>query len=112
MQKLKFFYQFDDMDCSASATRVLRSCGPAHIRMIASCFGIFPSPAEVKNNSYILKTWVSVLGLQEAAKSIGIDSAALFLSMEDLISNKAAFPCILHWDQNHFVVLNKINAWE
>jgi ATP-binding cassette subfamily B protein len=83
-------------------------CGPACIKMIASFYNLFPSTAEIKNNSYILKTGVSLIGLQEAAKYLGIDSIALFLSVENLISNKNELPAILHWHQNHFVVLKKI----
>lgn len=97
MNKLKFSYQFDEMDC-----------GPACFRMIASTFGIQLSSAEVKNNSYILKTGISLLGLQEVAKHFGLDSIALFLTTNDLITNKSSFPCILHWQHNHYVVLSKI----
>lgn len=30
------------------------------------------------------------------------------MSVEELIANKSTLPCILHWNQNHFVVLTKI----
>ncbi|MCL2312926.1 MAG: peptidase domain-containing ABC transporter [Firmicutes bacterium] len=97
MAKIRFYFQYDEMDC-----------GPACIRMIASYYNIFPSAAEIKNNSYILKTGVSLIGLQEAAKYIGLNSIALFLSVKDLITNKKELPALLHWHQNHFVVLKKI----
>jgi ATP-binding cassette subfamily B protein len=97
MAKMKFFYQFDDMDC-----------GPACLRMIASYYGSFPSAAEVKENSFILKNGVSLMGLSEAAQYFGFESKSMMLSLDDLRSCADFFPCILHWHQNHFVVLRKI----
>jgi len=48
------------------------------------------------------------LAISEAAEKIGFRTTGVKLSLEQL--NKAELPCILHWRQNHFVVLYKINA--
>jgi len=44
-----------------------------------------------------------MLGISDAAESIGFRTVAVRLSFEQLVS-EAPFPCILHWNQNHFVV--------
>lgn len=95
--KLTFFFQHDEMDC-----------GPACLRMILSCFGSFLSPSDVKESAYALKTGVSLYGLKEAALKFGLDAIAVKMTVSDIITSKSTLPCILHWHQDHFVVLQKI----
>lgn len=49
---------------------------------------------------------VSLLGINEAAGMLGLHTSCGRVDVETL--NKAPLPCILHWNQNHFVVLYKI----
>jgi ATP-binding cassette subfamily B protein len=44
-----------------------------------------------------------MLGISEAAESIGFHSTGVKITMEQLL-NKVPLPCILHWRQQHFVV--------
>ncbi len=91
-----FYYQLDEMDC-----------GPTCIRMISSFYGKDYSIQYLRDNSYINKTGVSLLGISQLAEFIGMESKSLMLTIDDLLKiNK--FPCVLHWNQNHFVVLYKI----
>ncbi|WP_246877934.1 cysteine peptidase family C39 domain-containing protein, partial [Pantoea ananatis] len=46
--------------------------------------------------------------LMECASAIHLSSRAVRLEPEDLKSLK--LPCILHWDMNHFVVLNNLRG--
>ena len=39
--------------------------------------------------------------------SIGLDSVSVQITLDELMSNKLC--SILHWNQNHFVVLYKVN---
>lgn len=48
----------------------------------------------------------SLLGISEGAKSLGMKTFATKISLVQLLT--VTSPCILHWDQNHFVVLYKI----
>lgn len=51
--------------------------------------------------------------IQEAALSLGLDCLAVKLSLNEL-TQTAPLPCILHWQNDHFVVLYKLNnqnAW-
>lgn len=47
-----------------------------------------------------------MLGISDAAESIGFRTIGIKIPLEKLL--EAPLPCILHWNQNHFVVLYKI----
>ena len=49
---------------------------------------------------------VSLLGISEAAKKLGLRTVCGRITVNQL--NASSLPCILHWNQNHFVVLYKI----
>jgi ATP-binding cassette subfamily B protein len=49
---------------------------------------------------------VSLLGINEAAMQLGLRAIGTKISIDRLAN--AQFPCILHWNQNHFVVLYKV----
>jgi len=51
---------------------------------------------------------ISLMGIREVADFYEFDTLSTQLSVEQLIDKKSHFPCILHWDQKHFVVLNKV----
>lgn len=81
-----------------------RDCGPTCLRMIAKYYGR-SIPLEVLcHKARYGKKGVSMLGLSEAAKSIGLKAVGIKLSFEQLI-NDAPLPAILHYDHYHFVVL-------
>ena len=94
---MKFTPQHDQMDC-----------GPACLSMIASKYGKKYSLQYLRDNSFLTREGVSLLGLTEASKKIGFDTLSAKLTIEKLIDEKQTLPCILHWNQNHFVVLKKI----
>lgn len=48
-----------------------------------------------------------MLGLSEAAEHIGFRTQGVRVSFEQLVED-VPLPCILHWNQNHFVVCYKI----
>lgn len=50
---------------------------------------------------------VSLLGISKAAEDIGFKTVGGRLSFETLASG-VPMPCIVHWDQNHFVVVYKV----
>ena len=53
------------------------------------------------------KDGVSLLGISIAAEEIGVRTVGGRMTFETL-SSEASLPCIVHWDQNHFVVVYKI----
>lgn len=92
-----FYYQYNQMDC-----------GPACLAMIASYYGRRYNLQYLRENSFLTKEGVSLLGINEASKKIGFDTFTAKLTTQELFAQKELFPCILHWNQNHFVVLKKI----
>ena len=49
-----------------------------------------------------------MLGISDAAESIGMRTLGVKITVDQL-ANEAVLPCILHWNQNHFVVLYKVS---
>jgi len=86
----------------------MMDCGPACLSMISSHYGKNISLQEIREYSYITKEGVSLLGIIEASTKIGFDNYPAKIPLDKLIESKNALPCILHWDQKHFVVLKKI----
>lgn len=81
-------------------------CGAACLRMIAKYYGKNYTLASLRKSSYISRKGASLMGISDAAEKIGFTSTGVRLSLQRL--EKALLPCILHWEQNHYVVLYKI----
>ena len=96
MPKFPHYQQHDAMDC-----------GPACLRMIAKHYGKNYTLQTLRDRSYITREGVSMLGISDAAESIGFRTMGVRISWEQLI-DEAPMPCIAHWKQNHFVVVYKI----
>lgn len=79
-------------------------CGPTCLRMVAKYYGRSISLEYLRSKSLYGKEGVSMLGLADAAESIGLKTVGAKLSLEQLL-NDAPFPAIIHWNQYHFVVL-------
>jgi ATP-binding cassette subfamily B protein len=60
----------------------------------------------LRERSFITREGVSMLGISDAAESIGMHTQGVRITMEQLMTD-AQLPCILHWNQRHFVVLYK-----
>lgn len=99
---MKFMPQHDQMDC-----------GPACLSMIANHYGKEFSIQYLREQTHITREGISLLGISEAAKKIGFDTLPAKLSLEKLmeliIADKVSLPSIIHWNQSHFVILNKIH---
>ena len=82
-------------------------CGPTCLRMISKYYGKHYNTNTLKNSSGFGKEGVSLLGLSKAAENIGFRSRGVQITYTQL-SEQVILPCILHWKQNHFVVLFSI----
>jgi ATP-binding cassette subfamily B protein len=82
-------------------------CGPTSLRMIAKYYGRSYSLQTLREKAFITREGVSMLGISDAAESIGFRTNGVKISLAQL-KKEAPLPCILHWNQNHFVVLYKI----
>lgn len=95
MAKFPFFKQYDAMDC-----------GPSCLRMIAAFYGKNYSLQKLRELSHISREGVSLLGLSDAAEAIGFRTIGARITFEQLF--QAPKPCVVHWDQDHFVVVYKL----
>ena len=95
---MKFSRQFDQMDC-----------GPACIRMVASAYGKDYPLSYLRTLSHLTREGVSVAGIRDALREIGMESATFEMTLDQL-AEKCPMPAILHWDQNHFVVVEKVKS--
>jgi ATP-binding cassette subfamily B protein len=97
--KMKFVRQYDAMDC-----------GPACLTMIVGFYGKNYSLQFLRENSYLTKEGVSLLGISRAAQKIGLETFSAKLTLDQLESSAASKPCILYWNQNHFIVLLSVDS--
>ncbi len=95
MSDIPFIHQEDKMDC-----------GPTCLAMICRYHGKNISLQNLRDKTEIGKEGVNLLGINNAAESIGFRTQGVQLTYNQL-TNEATLPCILHWGQNHFVVLVK-----
>lgn len=82
-------------------------CGPTCLRMIARHYGKTFSVQQLREQSFIQRTGVNLLGISEAAASIRLRATGIRTTLEKLES-QSKLPCILHWNQEHFVVLYRV----
>lgn len=92
MKRFPNYKQLDSLDC-----------GPTCLKIIAKHYGKSYNIEYLRNKSYISREGVSMLGISDAAESIGMHTRGVKMSFEQLVTEKP-FPCILHWNQKHFVV--------
>lgn len=89
-------------------------CGPACLAMIANAYGKNYDVSYLREITSLTREGIAFSNIIQAAKEIGFDTLAVKVSpkkLVELISDKkieAPLPCILHWNQNHFLVLYKI----
>jgi ATP-binding cassette subfamily B protein len=88
-----FYKQYDEMDC-----------GPTCLRMVAKYHGRAVSLDYLRKKSEYSKEGVSLLGLADAAESIGLRSVGAKITFDQLVED-VPLPAILHWNQFHYVVL-------
>lgn len=96
MKQFPHFSQLDAMDC-----------GPTCLRMIAKYYGRHYSLETLRQHSFITREGVSMLGISDAAEHIGFRTSGVMISFEQLVK-EVPLPCIVHWKQNHFVVVYNI----
>ena len=90
-----FYKQHDSMQCGITC-----------LQMICKYNGKEYSLESLSRYCFATTEGVSMLGISEAANKLGLHTICGRITMEQL--PQAPLPCILHWSQNHFVVLYKI----
>jgi len=83
-----------------------KDCGPTCLKIVAKHFGKTLSLPELRSLSETTREGSSLLALSDTAETIGFRTLGVKLSAETLA--QADLPCILHWNNDHYVVLYKI----
>ncbi|QIH37282.1 peptidase domain-containing ABC transporter [Sphingobacterium sp. DR205] len=95
VKKFPHFKQANEMDCGATC-----------LRIICKYFGMVVSATKLRDLCFTTNRGVNMLGIAEAAEELGLAPEAIQLPVDEL--DQVRLPAILHWKQNHFVVLYKI----
>ncbi|PJK06175.1 ABC transporter [Lysobacteraceae bacterium NML71-0210] len=82
-------------------------CGLASLAMVAGHHGLELSLPDLRQRFPLSLKGAKLNQLIHIAQALGFKTRALRLDMDDL--DKLALPCVLHWDLNHFVVLQKVS---
>jgi len=96
IRKFSFFTQPDRMDC-----------GPTCLRMVAKHHGRTISLEKLRKISETTRAGSSLQGISFAAEAIGFKTLGVKIDFENLQEN-APLPCIVFWNERHFVVVYKI----
>lgn len=93
---MKVFKQSDSMQC-----------GIACLQMVCKYYGKEYTNDNLSKVCFATTEGVSLHGIRSAAQILGLKTLAFKGEVKELHGN--CFPCILHWNQNHFVVLYKVS---
>jgi len=96
MPRFRFVRQRDAMQC-----------GVACLTMVCRILGRQVSLETVAAHCGATVQGVSLKGIADAADDLGLDSAAARMTLAELA--REPLPAILHWNQNHFVVLYRVS---
>lgn len=90
-----FYRQLDAMDC-----------GPTCLKMIARHHGRSYPLEVLRERCHLSREGVSFAGISRGAESIGLRTLAVRLGFAQLA--EIPLPCVLHWQQRHFVIVYRI----
>lgn len=83
-----------------------KDCGPACLKIISQYYGKYYSLQYLRDLCGITKEGVSLYDISYAAEKIGIRTVSVKASVGDIVQ-KVPLPCIIHWNDDHFVVVYK-----
>lgn len=96
MRTFPLYTQHDVMDC-----------GPTCLRMICAFYGKSYSLHKLRDLCNLSREGVSILGISVASESVGFRTMGVQITFKQLCDD-VPLPCIVHWNQEHFVVVYKI----
>lgn len=96
--KFPNFRQLDKMDC-----------GPSSLKIISAYYGGNHDLNKLRELCGVGTTGVSIGGMLEASELIQMDAMAIAVTFDEL-KNDVPLPAIVHWNNNHFLVVYKIKS--
>lgn len=95
-KKFPFYHQLDTIDCGLTC-----------LRMVAKFYRKVISLSTLRSLSEITREGISLKNLANTAEKIGFRTLSVKISFNKLIE-EAPLPCIVYWNQKHFVVVYKV----
>ncbi|MBR0413075.1 MAG: NHLP family bacteriocin export ABC transporter peptidase/permease/ATPase subunit [Eubacterium sp.] len=80
-------------------------CGAACLDMILAYYKRFVPLAQMRSDCGVSRDGSNAKNVLQAARNYGLSTKAKMFDTEGLKKN-GLFPCIIHWNYNHFVVLD------
>ena len=80
-------------------------CGAASLCMVLAYYGKWLPLEQVRADCGVSRDGTTAKTLLRAARNYGMTAKA-FLHNGESLRAKGTYPCIIHWNFNHFVVLN------
>lgn len=84
-------------------------CGATCLRMIAKYYGKEYSAETMQRLCVVTREGVSMLSISDAAEYLGFRTVCGRITLEKMVEQRP-FPCILHWNQDHFVILYDVKT--
>ena len=85
-------------------------CGVASLAMIAEWYGIYVDYDTLRQHCLVSRVGVSLLTINKQAQELGFKTEAVQLNFENLQAEKKQMPCIVFWNNEHFVVVRRITS--
>jgi ABC-type bacteriocin/lantibiotic exporter with double-glycine peptidase domain len=83
-------------------------CGPAALAMILMHFGRLEPLYRLRDLAGTTQSGTTLLGLKRAAEGLGLKATGFAATLTEL--RQLDPPILLHWENNHYVVLEKFEA--
>ena len=82
-------------------------CGASCLKIVAAYYGRRFDVSQIRQTCALNRNGISLLGISKTAETIGFRTIGGYFPF-DTLAIGTPLPCILHWNQNHFVVVYKI----
>lgn len=97
MSSFPSYQQLDSMDCGSTC-----------LRIVAKYYGKTYSAATLRERCVTTREGVSLLAISDVAENLGFRTISVKIPFARL-REEAPLPCIVHWNQQHFIVVYKIH---
>ncbi|PIQ47955.1 MAG: ABC transporter ATP-binding protein [Cytophagales bacterium CG12_big_fil_rev_8_21_14_0_65_40_12] len=84
-----------------------KDCGPTCIKIVAKHYKKTIPIQKLRDLCETTREGSTMMGLSDAAEAIGFRTIGVKMNFE-VLQKETPFPCIVHWNKNHFAVVYKI----